>query len=71
MDYKKILESKYFKVAAIIVLPTALVGTYYAYKYIKDKRGQKKLQEENPEQKADGKEEVENKKMNFIQKLFK
>lgn len=38
MDYSKIVNSKTFKIAAIIAVPTVLVAAFYGYKYIKDKK---------------------------------
>jgi hypothetical protein len=46
MDYSKIVNSKTFKVAAWIVLPTILVAGFYGFKYIKDKSNTKKKSEE-------------------------
>jgi len=46
MDYSKIVNSKTFKVAAWIALPTILVAGFYGYKYIKNKVGSNKKSEE-------------------------
>ena len=46
MDYSKIVNSKTFKVAAWIVLPTILVAGFYGYKYIKNKVDTSKKSEE-------------------------
>jgi hypothetical protein len=46
MDYSKILNSKTFKVAAWIALPTILVAGFYGYKYIKNKVDSNKKSEE-------------------------
>jgi hypothetical protein len=42
MDFKKILNSKATKVTAWVVLPTILVGGYFAVKYFIDKRNKSK-----------------------------
>ena len=46
MDYSKIVNSKTFKVAAWIALPTILVAGFYGYKYIKNKVASNKKSEE-------------------------
>lgn len=46
MDYSKIVNSKTFKVAAWIALPTILVAGFYGYKYIKNKVDTSKKSEE-------------------------
>jgi hypothetical protein len=46
MDYSKIVNSKTFKVAAWIVLPTILVAGFYGFKYIKNKVDTNKKSEE-------------------------
>lgn len=45
MDFKKILNSKATKVTAWIVLPTVLVGGFFAVKYFIDKRNKSKEQQ--------------------------
>jgi hypothetical protein len=42
MDLSKIVNSKTFKVAAIIALPTVLVAGFYGYKYFKNKADERK-----------------------------
>lgn len=42
MEFKKILNSKATKVTAWVVLPTILVGGYFAVKYFIDKRNKSK-----------------------------
>jgi hypothetical protein len=46
MDYSKIVNSKTFKVAVWVVLPTILVAGFYGYKYIKNKVDTSKKSEE-------------------------
>ena len=48
MDFKKILNSKATKVTAWVVLPTILVGGYFAVKYFIDKRNKSKWRKETP-----------------------
>lgn len=45
MDFKNILNSKATKVTAWVVLPTILVGGYFAVKYFIDKRNKSKEQQ--------------------------
>lgn len=43
MDLSKLKNNKAFQIAMIIALPTALVGAYYGYKYLKRKSDEKRL----------------------------
>lgn len=48
MDFSKIKKNKAMQIALIIALPTALVGAYFGYKYIKrksDEKNKKRLDE--------------------------
>ena len=45
MEFKKILNSKATKVTAWVVLPTVLVGGFFAVKYFIDKRNKSKEQQ--------------------------
>lgn len=44
MELSKITNSKTFKIAAIIALPTILVASFYGYKFVKKKIEEKKLE---------------------------
>ena len=46
MELSKITNSKAFKIAAIIALPTILVAGFYGYKFIKKKIDEKKSEKE-------------------------
>lgn len=46
MNYAKITGNKYFKIAAVIILPTILVAGYYGGKFLKDKYQKKKIDAE-------------------------